>query len=166
MDPRWRHCGSCGTALAAAPAESAAGGSGPFDWRRPVVLVAVAVAVLSATSFAGLSAQRRSNDRAADLASTRKTLANTNELLATVRTELADRVKERDSLKGDLDRTKGSLTDAQRSVESQGEQLQTLKDCLNAIVDAGEALDRGDEQAARTAVDRAQRACSQAEAFL
>jgi hypothetical protein len=75
-------------------------------------------------------------------------------------------VKNRDALKADLDKTQGSLSDAQRSVDSQNQQLQTLKECLNAIEDVGTALDAGDDKAARAALAIADQSCSQAEAFL
>lgn len=131
-----------------------------------MALVGLLVAVLLAAGLAGLGAERRLSDRTADLKAARAALHDTRGVLASVRTELADRVKERDALRGELDSTKGSLSDARRSVEAQGQQLQTLKDCLTAIEDVGRALDRNDDAGARAALDRADRACSRAEAFL
>lgn len=124
----------------------------------------VVLLLLAGLSMAG--AERRLDRRDDQLASTRQTLKETRDLLGAVRGELADRVKERDGLKADLDKAKGSLSDAQHSVESQSAQLKTLKDCLNAIEDVGVALDRGDDAGARAALDRADRSCSQAEAYL
>ena len=169
VEPSWRHCGACGAALVE-PGDPAGAGAGrhaaPSGGPRPVWLMAAAVTVLLAASLAMLGAESRLRRRTDELADARAQVRDTRSLLDTVRAELASAVKDRDAVRAELDKTKGSLTDAQRSVESQGQQLQTLKECLGAIEDVGEALDRGDDAAARDAVDRANRACSRAEAFL
>ena len=160
MEDGWRHCGACGTKLARPRVTPQS------RLNSPATLVAAAIVVLVLASLAMLGAERRLAQRTDDLAETRTQLRSTNDLLASVRTELGDRVKERDSLRAELEKTKGSLTDAQRSVQSQGEQLQTLKDCLQAIEDLGQALDRGDDAGARAAYDRVERHCNEAAALL
>lgn len=180
VESTWRHCGSCGAALGGgveslseaepsttdeAATEPVRRPPGPW-WQRPIALAGVLVLVLALASVAMVGAEVRLGHRTHDLRAAKASLKDARSLLGTMRTELADTVKSRDALRTDLDKTKGSLSDAQRSVESQNQQLQTLKECLNAIEDVGNALDRGDDKAAREAIDRADSACSQAEAFL
>ena len=147
----WHHCAACGAEL---PRR-----------RLPPALV-VAVIVLNLASLAMLGAERRLDERTDELHEARAALRESRDLAVTLRTELAAREKERNNLRADLDKTKGNLSDAQRSVETQGKQLETLKDCLGAIEDIAIAVDEGDEDAARAAIDRANEACSKAEAFL
>lgn len=149
---RWHHCAACGAPI---PRRS-------YDWRP----LAAAVIVLNLGALSLLGAERRLEQRTDDLAEARASLRDTRELTVSLRTELAARVSERDALRADLEKTKGNLSDAQRSVETQGRQLETLKDCLNAIEDISIAIDEGDEREARAAVERANEACSKAEAFL
>lgn len=153
VEKGWRHCGACGAAM-------------PQTAHDPVRLLAVAVVVLLLGAVAMLGAERRLGQRTDDLERARAALRESRDLTVTLRTELAARVKERDDLKADLDKTKGNLSDAQRSVETQGKQLETLKDCLSAIEDIGIAIDEGDEAEALKAVERANEACGRAEAFL
>lgn len=160
VEERWSNCGACGTKL---PAPKL---SPQSRINSPAMLMGAAIVVLVLASLAMLGAERRLAQRTDDLEQTRTTLRDTNEVLASVRAELAERVKERDGLRAELDKTKGSLTDAERSVRSQGEQLQTLKDCLNAIEDLGEALDQGNNAAANAAYDRVERHCNEAAALL
>lgn len=158
VEPGWRHCGVCGAALAEAPRRERP--------RRPNSVIWATIAVLFFSGLSLFAAEHRLQHRTAQLHETRQSLHDTRTLLAAVRTELGERVKERDTLKSELDKTKGSLADAQHSVQSQSQQLETLKACLSAIEDVGNALDRGDQRAARDAVNRANDSCSQAEAFL
>lgn len=163
MEEDWRHCGACGTPL---PGPAVKPGRRRFNWQSPVLLIGAAIVVLVLASIAMVGAERRLAQRTDDLADTRTDLRNTNDVLTSVRTELADSVESRDALRAELEKTKGSLTDAQRSVDAQGEQLQTLKDCLKAIEDLGLALDRGDDAGARAAYDRVERHCNEAAALL
>lgn len=163
VEEDWRNCGACGTAIPRPPAPRLTPHS---RLNSPTVLVAAGIVVLILASLAMLGAERRLAQRTDDLAQTRTTLRDTSQLLTSVRAELDERVKERDSLRAELDKTKGSLTDAERSVRSQGEQLQTLKDCLNAIEDLGRALDQGNDAEARAAYDRVERHCNEAVALL
>lgn len=157
----WHHCASCGASLPVRrkPWER-------VDWRSPVTLVAVAVVVLLLAGVSLAGTERRFEKAGRDLDDTRLTLREQRDLVTALRGELSQRVVERDALRKELDTTKGSLSDAQRSVESQGKQLETFKACLNAINDIVVALDEGDERAAREAADRADRHCAEAAAFL
>jgi len=160
-EPGWQHCGSCGAAL---PAKVQ-----PWDrvdWRNPVVLLAVAVVVLLLGSVALAGSERRLANERSELDRAQASLRESRELTTALRVELTTRVAERDASRTELEKTKGSLSDAQRSVESQQKQLDTIKACLTAIADIGIALDEGDERAANEAVDRAERHCSEAQAFL
>jgi septal ring factor EnvC (AmiA/AmiB activator) len=157
VERKWRHCAACGVPV---PRRLR------FDGRNPLGLLALAVVVLNLGALAMLGAERRLGQRTDDLSDTREALRDSRTLVVSLRTELAARVKERDDLRADLEKTRGNLSDAQRSVETQGRQLETLKDCLTAIEDIGVAIDEGDEKAALEAVDRANEACSKAEAFL
>jgi septal ring factor EnvC (AmiA/AmiB activator) len=158
VEEDWRNCGACGTPLPRVTRHS--------RLNSPTVLVAAGIVVLILASLAMLGAERRLAQRTDDLAQTRTTLRDTSELLTSVRAELEERVKERDGLRAELDKAKGSLTDAERSVRSQGEQLQTLKECFNAIEDLGQALDEGDDAAAQAAYNRVERECNEAAALL
>lgn len=160
VEESWRNCGACGTRLPALRLTAQS------RLNSPTTMAAAGLVVLILASIAMLGAERRLAQRTDDLAQTRTTLRDTSELLTSVRAELAERVKEGEAIRAELDKTKGSLTDAERSVKSQGEQLQTLKDCLNAIEDLGEALDQGNDAGARAAYDRVERHCNEAAALL
>lgn len=157
----WHHCASCGAALPVRrrPWER-------VDWRNPVTLLAMAVVVLLLAGVSLAGTERRYQRDHDDLVEARGTMREQRDLLTAVRGELSQRVIERDALRKELETTKGSLSDAQRSVESQGKQLETFKACLNAINDIVVALDDGDERAAREAAGRADRFCAEAAAFL
>ncbi|HVF74663.1 MAG TPA: zinc ribbon domain-containing protein [Acidimicrobiales bacterium] len=160
-DAGWQHCGSCGTAL---PVRRRAWDR--IDTRSPVVLLAVAVFALLLGGVALAGSERRLANERSELDRAQASLRESRELVTALRVELTTRVVERDAARTELDKTKGSLSDAQRSVESQQKQLDTIKACLTAIADIGIALDEGDERAANEAVDRAERHCSEAQAFL
>jgi len=169
--PDWRHCGSCGASLDAAADAPAAvepvAATTPW-WRRttvienPAVFLGTMILVLLLTAAAAIVAERRVDDKQTELDGARRSLRDTETVLTAVRAELDERVRERDAVRAELDKTKSSLTDAERSVKSQGEQLATFKNCLSAIEEVSLALDRGDNAAARAAAERADRHCTEA----
>jgi hypothetical protein len=160
-DAAWQHCASCGAAL---PRKVSAWDR--VDWRNPVLLLAVAVFALLLGGVALAGSERRLAHERNELDTAQASLRESRELATALRVELTARVAERDVMRTELEKTKGSLSDAQRSVESQQKQLETIKACLTAIEDIATALDEGDERAAREAVDRANRHCAEAQPFL
>ena len=135
------------------------------SWRVAALAAAAAVVVLAIllAVLNSIGTHRRLDD-------TRHDLATTEQELATTKTELASRTAERDDLRnkltaaeGELGGVKQSLSDTRSKVDVQAGQIDSLKTCLNGVLDA---LDSATAEEAFRILDSVESACERSSELL
>ena len=162
----WAHCGACGAPLVTASALAQDEPSRPRGSRLIIATLSCAIAVLIVSAIAVTGLQHRVDHARADLRRTRAELTAKTAKLAATENDLKARTTERDESRAQLADIQGQLKNAKSSIDLQGSQIDTLKQCLNDIEAVGEAVDTGDQTKILDAAHTADRSCRKAEALL